>query len=101
MHDGRLVRQGPLGALLQLVAPELFIRTDDIAKTLQTLRARGYAPTTDGNGVRLQLRDGDSEAAAINGQLVAAGLAVAELSLRQTTLETLYMSVQPRHAEAA
>ncbi len=99
MHDGRLVLQGAIGDMLRLVTPDLFVRTNDQGRAMNVLG--GYGPTLEGAGVSLKLKGGDAEAARINRELIEAGLDVIELSLRQTTLETLYVQVQQTQAEAA
>jgi ABC-2 type transport system ATP-binding protein len=98
MQAGRLVMQGPIDDLLAKAGPELFVRTNSVARTLSLLIDRGHRPSASGDGVLVPLRGGDGEAARINQGLVEAGLEVAELSLRQPSLEALYMGAQ---AEAA
>jgi len=99
MHDGRLVLQGDIGETLRRVTPEAFIRTSDDATAARVLTAHLYAPIREEAGLRVPVAKGDTDTAQINRRLVDAGLDVAELALRQTTLETLYM--QMRVAEAA
>lgn len=94
MHDGKLVLQGPIGALLKGTAADLYVRTGDLAATAQRLVAAGYQPRPEGAGLSLALAGGDAEAARINRGLVEAGCEVAELSLRHADLEALYMRVQ-------
>ena len=101
MHDGRLVLQGPIGELLTKVAPELFLRASDLRKAAAILAAEGFDPVSEGEGVTLRLAGGDGAAAAINRRLVTAGIDVTELSMRQGTLENLYLQVQNSQAEAA
>lgn len=99
MHDGRLVLQGEIGETLRRVTPEAFIRTSDDAMAARVLIAHRYAPVRDLTGLRVPVAKGDADTARINRHLLDAGLDVAELALRQTTLETLYM--QMRVPEAA
>ncbi len=99
MHDGRLVLQGDIGETLRRVTPEAFIRTSDDATAARVLTANSYVPVRDEIGLRVPVAKGDADTAHINRRLLDAGLDVAELALRQTTLETLYM--QMRVAEAA
>lgn len=104
MHDGKLVLQGGIGALLKGAASELYLRTADLAATAKRLAAAGYSPRVEGEGLSLPLAGGDGEAAHINRRLVEAGCAVAELSLRHPDLEALYMQVQkdrPARKDAA
>lgn len=98
MHDGRLMLQGAIGDMLGLVTPDLFIRTNNSELALRVLVNHGAI--AEGAGLSIKLKGGDAEAAHINRQLIDAGLDVVELSLRQTTLETLYVQVQ-QQAEAA
>jgi ABC-type multidrug transport system ATPase subunit len=98
MQAGRLVMQGPIDNLLAKAGPELFVRTNSVARTICLLADRGHRPSVSGDGVLVPLRGGDGEAARINQGLVEAGLEVAELSVRQPSLEALYMGAQ---AEAA
>ena len=101
MHDGRMVRQGPIGELLKRAAPDLFLRTGDGAGTRTILAADGLSAIEEGGGLVLPLTGGDAQAAALNRRLVTAGIDVIELSVRQGTLETLYLQVQTAEAEAA
>jgi len=101
MHDGRLVLQGPMSELLQQVSPELFIRTTDLPLTIKLLQAGGYQPVNDGPGVCIKLGSADAEAAIINKHLVEAGIDVIELTMRQATLEALYLQVQTLEKEVA
>ncbi|WP_034160805.1 ABC transporter ATP-binding protein [Sphingomonas sp. ERG5] len=101
MHDGRLVRQGPIGELLGQASPELFLRTGDVPRALRILHDAGYSATPDGDGVRVDVCGSDAEAAVINRGLIESGLEVAELAIRGRTLETLYMQTRHDRKEAA
>jgi ABC-2 type transport system ATP-binding protein len=101
MHDGRLVLQGPIDALLARAAPELFLRVSDLAKARAILAAEGLEPTPEGDGLLVPLAGGAASAGALNRRLVNAGVDVFELSQRQGTLESLYLQVQTQQAEAA
>jgi len=101
MHDGKLLLQGPIDSLLAMATPELTIRTNDSARAREVLAGGGYAPEHADQALRLKLRGGDAESAAINRRLIDAGLDVIELAFRQTTLETLYVEVQQQQREAA
>jgi ABC-type multidrug transport system ATPase subunit len=102
MHEGRLVLQGPIEALLRQTTPELFVRTNDVAAAMRRLRQAGHAPEPDGGGLRITLKGGgDREASAVARLLVEAGLEVSELTPRQASLEDVYMQVQRIAAEAA
>jgi ABC-2 type transport system ATP-binding protein len=101
MHDGRLVLQGPMSELLQQVSPELFIRTTNLPLTIKLLQASGYQPVNDGVGVCIKLGSSDAEAAVTNKKLVEAGIDVIELTLRQATLEALYLQVQTAEKQVA
>ena len=101
MHDGRLVLQGGIGEMLRRVTPEAFIRTSDDAMAMQVLSAHCYSPLREGFRLRVPVQNGDASAAKINRELLDAGIEVAELSVRQTTLETLYMQVREAQSEPA
>ena len=101
MHEGRLLLQGPIGALLSRASTGLFVRTDNLAAAAAVLTADGHAPKPDGDGLMMAVTGGDREAAAINRRLVEAGLDVRELSPRAPTLEALYHEAQQIQAEAA
>ncbi|MDB5430396.1 MAG: hypothetical protein JWP35_1512 [Caulobacter sp.] len=101
MHDGRMVRQGPIAELLKRAAPDLFLRTGDLARARALLTADKLTAIDEAGGLVLPLTGGDAQAAAINRRLVSAGIDVIELSVRQATLETLYLQVQTAEAEAA
>jgi ABC-type multidrug transport system ATPase subunit len=101
MHDGRLVLQGPISDLLARAVPELFLRASDLGKAQAILAAEGLGPRPEGEGLAIRLAGGDAAAAAINRRLVTAGVDVHELTVRQGTLESLYLQVQNSQAEAA
>ncbi len=99
MDQGKLVLQGALTDLLAGIETELFIRARGNEGGCESwLRANGYAPVADNSGWLIRVKS-DAAAAAINRQLIAAGFDVIELTLRQPTLESLYM--QTRHKDAA
>jgi ABC-2 type transport system ATP-binding protein len=95
MDQGRLVLQGALADLLAQAGSRLFVRA---AGCEPWLRANGYAPQAEGKGWLVRL-DHEEQAAALNRSLLAAGFDVVELSLRQPTLESLYL--QNSHKDAA
>lgn len=99
MHAGKLVLQGAIGETLRRVTPEAYIRTNDDTVALQVLCAHHYAPVRDQTGLHVAVAHGDADTANINRRLIDAGLDVAELTVRQATLEALYM--QARIGEAA
>jgi hypothetical protein len=101
MHDGRLVLQGPIDALLARADHRLFLRVSDLAKARAILAAEGLEPTPEGDGLLVPLAGGAASAGALNRRLVNAGVDVFELSQRQGTLESLYLQVQTQQAEAA
>jgi ABC-2 type transport system ATP-binding protein len=94
MDGGRLVLQGALAELLAQAGPRLFIRAGGGDAWL---KAHGHAPVHEGDGWLVHA-DNDAEAAAINRGMVAAGIEVVELSLRQPTLESLYLQHRPLEA---
>ena len=94
MDRGQLVLQGSLTDLLMQAGARLFIRADGCEAWLC---AHGHAPVREGQGWLVRVDD-DSAAADINRGLVAAGIAVVELSLRQPTLESLYLQNRPLEA---
>jgi lantibiotic transport system ATP-binding protein len=98
MQEGRLVLQGPLQELLQRTASELHVKTRNQSAAIETLTRAGYDAHKDGDAILVTLARGDSEAAAVNKTLVAAGHDVFELSLRPRTLESLYMQTQSARA---
>ena len=101
MHDGRLVLQGPISELLARAAPDLFLRASDLRKAHAILAAEGFDPVAEGDGLLIRLTGGDAIVAAINRRLVTAGVDVTELSVRNASLESLYLQVQTQQSEAA
>lgn len=101
MHDGELILQGPIGEMLRLVTPELFVRCSDTPGAMHVLMNAGHCARSDGAFIRLKIDGGDQMAAAINRLLVESGVAVAEIAFRQNTLEALYLTVQQQQREAA
>jgi ABC-2 type transport system ATP-binding protein len=94
MDYGRLVLQGRLAELLAQAGARLYIRA---AGCENWLRTAGYAPVSEGDGWLVRV-DSDADAAQLNRGLVAAGFDVAELALRQPTLESLYLQHRPLEA---
>lgn len=102
MHEGRLMMQGEIGALLDAGPPGLFVRTNDLPATLRLLDTAGYGASPQGAGARITLANGsDHEAATISRGLVEAGIEVLELTRDRRSLEDLFAQVERSQTEIA
>lgn len=93
IHKGRLLFQGTLPELQQMKSSQagLELETDDNEKALALLE--GQDPTIHGgNRILLPYRDRE-QAAAINRQLVEAGLKVYAIHPQQSDLEQLFIDI--------
>ena len=93
IHKGRLLFQGTLPELQQMKSSQagLELETDDNEKALALLE--GQHPTKHGgNRILLPYRDRE-QAAAINRQLVEAGLKVYAIHPQQSDLEQLFIDI--------
>lgn len=97
LDAGRLRFQGRLDDLRNRARPRLRLRCDDPARALALLAGAGDDLRVDPDG-RLSLRP-RRDAAAINHQLVSAGIAVSELAPEPVTLESLYFDLTGAAAE--
>jgi ABC-2 type transport system ATP-binding protein len=93
IHKGKLLFQGTLPELQQMKSSQagLELETDDNEKALALLE--GQHPTKHGgNRILLPYRDRE-QAAAINRQLVEAGLKVYAIHPQQSDLEQLFIDI--------
>jgi lantibiotic transport system ATP-binding protein len=99
VHQGRMLAQGPLAALLDEADPDLDVAVVDAPRAAQTLAAMEYRARADGPGALVvsQLRGRTNAAAAVNRALVGAGFAVSRLGFRTVTLESLFLKLTARH----
>jgi len=102
VHDGRLVLEGELAALKADLAPEIGLRVDDPDRARRVLKGHDLNLTSDAAGLVARLRPGaDHEAAtaAVNSDLVHAGVRVFAIGPRSPSLEGIYRNVTaPRDA---
>ncbi|WP_394694326.1 ATP-binding cassette domain-containing protein [Hyphobacterium sp.] len=97
MNQGRLLFQGTLTDLVRTAPHRLEIRLDDPDRGRALLAA--HWPEVDISGTGLVLPGvNEAEAAAINRQLVEAGLAVTGLAIRPPALEDIFLSLTGGHA---
>lgn len=100
MQDGQLILDGRIDEMLQLIEPELAIRSTDPTRAMHVLKSAGFSAALEGAAVIVNAA-ADTEAARSNRLLLESGVDVVELSFRRATLEALYVSVQHKQAEAA
>lgn len=96
LSEGRLVLEGELARLKADLAPEIGLRVDDITRARAVLARHDLTVEDQSDGLTLRLRPGqDHEAvtAAVNRDLVGAGLAVFALAPRARSLEGIYRAV--------
>jgi ABC-2 type transport system ATP-binding protein len=90
--DGRLLFQGGVGDLQQRFAPELRIDCDDRARARGLLEALGLQVHSDDDGLRVAV-DPAHPAAALNRQLVAAGIEVHALHPLRADLTRMFFEL--------
>lgn len=96
LREGRLVLEGELARLKADLAPEIGLRVHDITRARAVLARHDLTVEDQSDGLTLRLRPGqDHEAvtAAVNRDLVGAGLAVFALAPRARSLEGIYRAV--------
>lgn len=97
MNQGRLLFQGTLPDLVRTAPHRLEIRLDDPDRGRAMLAA--HWPEVDISGAGLVLPGvNETEAAAINRQLVEAGFAVTGLAIRPPALEDIFLSLTGENA---
>ena len=107
IHEGRLVVEGELARLKAELAPEIGLRVDDPARARAVLQSLDLTLSEDAEGLVARLRPGndhDQVCAALNRELVAAGVAVFAIGARARSLEGVYRAAsalsQSRFAES-
>ncbi|WP_269516429.1 ABC transporter ATP-binding protein [Brevundimonas subvibrioides] len=93
VHEGRLVMEGELARLKSDLAPEIGLRVDDPDRAGPVLRRHDLTLTQDASGLVARLRPGDDHdaaTAALNRDLVEAGVQVFAIGARSPSLEGLY-----------
>ena len=92
MSVGRLLAQGPLHEVLSGTEPRLTVSVDDVVAAAAILERLGLANlrTTD---TGLTAANPDVDVAAINRELVLAGVAVSEIKMVQPALEDLFVGL--------
>ncbi|MDP3405365.1 MAG: ABC transporter ATP-binding protein [Brevundimonas sp.] len=96
VNDGRLVLEGELARLKAEMAPEIGLRVDDPDRACAVLRRHDLSLGKDAEGLVARLRPGvdhDTATAALNRDLVEAGVQVFAIGPRSPSLEGLYRSV--------
>ena len=96
LSEGRLVLEGELARLKADLAPEIGLRVDDPSRARAVLASHDLTVEDHSEGLTLRLRPGsDHEAAtaAVNRDLVTAGVAVFALAPRARSLEGIYRTV--------
>ncbi|MGI9063276.1 MAG: ABC transporter ATP-binding protein [Pseudonocardiaceae bacterium] len=88
LAEGTLITSGPLSALLDGDAPVLRVRTPDGTAAAAALRSAGVDASPDVDGVSVELVGTD--APAVVGCLVRAGVAVHEVRRQRTGLDELF-----------
>lgn len=102
VHDGRLVLEGELAVLKADLAPEIGLRVGDPERARRVLKGHDLTLATDAAGLVARLRPGadhDAATAALNRDLVDAGVSVFAIGPRSPSLEGIYRDVTaPRDA---
>jgi ABC-2 type transport system ATP-binding protein len=98
---GRVVWQGPIGAIRGGGPRVLHIAVDDERAALALLDGHAVEPTPDGLRVTVPADGDPAMAAEINRQLVAAGIGVHRLELSHASLEQRFLEITSRLEEAA
>jgi ABC-2 type transport system ATP-binding protein len=95
MHEGRLVRQGPLDALIGAEAKTYDLAVNDVARALRLAAEAGGRAIARADGmIEVSSVDGKPfDAAALNRRLVESGVDVAALTPRKPTLEDLFVAL--------
>ena len=97
IHQGKVVTSGTLASLIAEGASSLVIETDDAARTTALLSAhhgvRSAIPAADGSIVIDLTSDTPEIRAALNRELVTAGIGVSRLEPSQESLEDRYLSI--------
>lgn len=106
IHEGRLVVEGELSRLKADLAPEIGLRVDDPDRARAVLRTRDLTLSKDAEGLVARLRPGDDHdqvSAALNRDLIAAGVSVFAIGPRARSLESIYRAastpIPSRHPE--
>ena len=100
MHEGRLVRQGPIREVMGGEA-DLLVRTDRNGAALDLLRRAHFRPRPDGDHHLLLPEVEEAGAGRINRLLVTEGFEVIELYRRPPTLEHLFAPSVAERLEVA
>jgi len=96
VHEGRLVLEGELARLKSDLAPEIALRLDDPERARLVLRRHDLTVAQDARGLVARLRPGadhDAATAALNRDLVEAGVQVFAIGARNPSLEGIYRTV--------
>ncbi|CAL1691235.1 Bacitracin transport ATP-binding protein BcrA [Brevundimonas subvibrioides] len=96
VHEGRLVLEGELARLKSDLAPEIGLRVDDPERAGLVLRRHDLTLTRDATGLVARLRPGadhDVATAALNRDLIDAGVQVFAIGARSPSLEGIYRTV--------
>jgi ABC-type multidrug transport system ATPase subunit len=104
LNAGRLVLEGELARLKADLPPEIDLRVDDAGRARSVLANHDITVTDQPESLHLQLRPGqdvDATAAALNRDLIAAGVDVFALSPRARSLEGIYRAVTAASAPRA
>lgn len=96
VHEGRLVLEGELARLKSDLSPEIALQVDDPERAGLVLRRHDLTLVRDADGLVARLRPGadhDAATAALNRDLVDAGVQVFAIGARNPSLEGIYRNV--------
>lgn len=91
IHAGRLVRQLEIGDLTAQARPRLRVATRDDATAVAALRATGFDPTRDADGMLLSEDRAVHRPEGVATLLVNAGVPPIRLAVEQDDLETYFL----------
>lgn len=96
VNEGRLVLEGELARLKADLAPEIFVRTDNLPRAAGVLRRHDLTLIEEGGDLIARLRSGDDAdrtTAGLNRALVEAGVEVFAIGPRARSLEGIYRDI--------
>jgi ABC-2 type transport system ATP-binding protein len=90
MHQGRLLRQGPVSGMRDPGARRLALTVDRPDAVVELLRPTGLGPARQGSDQVLIDRPPPADIAAINFMLVEQGIKVSGIEVREPSLEQIF-----------
>lgn len=92
LNSGSMIFQGPMKELQSLRQEHLYLETDNSNKAMNLLAERHWPCQPDGIALQIEIRKRE-DAAEINKLMVQHGISVFQLSLVQSTLEDIFLTL--------